>query len=114
MAVVVKTVLGSHFGVGAPMEPFWLVGEFTTHFRAYSSGDCDVHKNGRKPTMLQELRRRISAICGKGLVMACPFTFIYPGLFCWCPAWAAAMSGVCPRLSTRSRSAPARVKRVEG
>ena len=23
--------------------PFWLVGEFTTHFRAYFSGDWDVH-----------------------------------------------------------------------
>ena len=23
--------------------PFWLVGEFTTHFRAYCSGDWDVH-----------------------------------------------------------------------
>ena len=33
MAVVVKTVLGSHFGVG----------EFTTHFRTYFSGDWDVH-----------------------------------------------------------------------
>ena len=33
-AVVVKTVLGSHF---------WLVGEFTTHFRTYFSGDWDVH-----------------------------------------------------------------------
>ena len=33
MAVVVKTVLGSHFGVG----------EFTTHFRLYFSGDWDVH-----------------------------------------------------------------------
>ena len=33
MAVVVKTVLGSHFGVG----------EFTTHFRSYSSGDWEVH-----------------------------------------------------------------------
>ena len=32
-AVVVKTVLGSHFGVG----------EFTTHFRTYFSGDWDVH-----------------------------------------------------------------------
>ena len=29
LAVVVKTVLGSHFGVG----------EFTTHFRLYLSGD---------------------------------------------------------------------------
>ena len=33
MAVVVKTVLGSHFRVG----------EFTTHFRTYFSGDWDVH-----------------------------------------------------------------------
>ena len=33
MAMVVKTVLGSHFGVG----------EFTTHFRTYFSGDWDVH-----------------------------------------------------------------------
>ena len=33
MAVVVKTVLGSHFGVGG----------FTTHFRTYFSGDWDVH-----------------------------------------------------------------------
>ena len=33
MAVVVQTGLGSHFGVG----------EFTTHFRTYSSGDWDVH-----------------------------------------------------------------------
>ena len=33
MAVVVKTVLGSHFGVG----------EFTAHFRTYSSGDWGVH-----------------------------------------------------------------------
>ena len=33
MAVVVKTVLGSHFGVG----------EFTTHFRTNFSGDWDVH-----------------------------------------------------------------------
>ena len=32
-AVVVKTVLGSHFGVG----------EFTTLFRTYLSGDWDVH-----------------------------------------------------------------------
>ena len=23
--------------------PFWLVGEFTTHFRTYFSGDWDVH-----------------------------------------------------------------------
>ena len=34
MAVVVKTVLGSNFG---------RVGEFTTHFRTYFSGDWDVH-----------------------------------------------------------------------
>ena len=33
VAVVVKTALGSHFEVG----------EFTTHFRTYSSGDWDVH-----------------------------------------------------------------------
>ena len=33
MAVVVRTVLGSHFGVG----------EFTTHVRTYFSGDWDVH-----------------------------------------------------------------------
>ena len=35
MAVVVKTVMGSHFGVG----------KFTTHFRTYSSGwiESDVH-----------------------------------------------------------------------
>ena len=33
LAVVVKTVLGSHFGVG----------DFTTHFRTYFSGDWDVH-----------------------------------------------------------------------
>ena len=33
MAVVVKTVLGSHFGLG----------EFTTHFRTYFRGDWDVH-----------------------------------------------------------------------
>ena len=33
MAVVVKTVLGSHFGIG----------EFTNHFRTYLSGDWDVH-----------------------------------------------------------------------
>ena len=26
-----------------PMVPFWLVGEFTTHFRTYFSGDWDVH-----------------------------------------------------------------------
>ena len=32
--LVVKTVLGSHFGVG----------EFTAHFRTYSSGDWDVHR----------------------------------------------------------------------
>ena len=32
LAVVVKTVLGSHFGVG----------EFTTHLRTYFSGDGDV------------------------------------------------------------------------
>ena len=32
MTVVVKTVLGSHFGLG----------EFTTHFRTYFSGDWDV------------------------------------------------------------------------
>ena len=25
------------------MVPFWLVGEFATHFRAYVSGDWDVH-----------------------------------------------------------------------
>ena len=25
------------------LVPFWLVGEFTTHFRAYFSGDWDVH-----------------------------------------------------------------------
>ena len=31
--MVVKTVLGSHFGVG----------EFTTHFSTYVSGDWDVH-----------------------------------------------------------------------
>ena len=30
----VKTVLGSHFGIG----------EFTTHFRTYFSGDWDVHR----------------------------------------------------------------------
>ena len=34
MAVVVKTN-----GI-----PFWLVGEFTTHFRTYFSGDWDVHR----------------------------------------------------------------------
>ena len=34
MAVAVRTVLGSHFG---------LVGEVTTHVRTYSSGDWDVH-----------------------------------------------------------------------
>ena len=34
MAVVVKTVLGSHFGVG----------EFTTHFRTYFSEDWDGHR----------------------------------------------------------------------
>ena len=34
LAVVVKTVLGSHFGA---------FGEFTTHFRTYFSGDRDVH-----------------------------------------------------------------------
>ena len=33
VAVVVKTVLGSHVGVG----------EFTTHFRTYFTGDWDVH-----------------------------------------------------------------------
>ena len=33
VAVVVKTVLGSHFGLG----------EFTSHFRTYFSGDWDVH-----------------------------------------------------------------------
>ena len=33
IAVVVKTVLGSHFGAG----------EFTTHLRAFFSGDWDVH-----------------------------------------------------------------------
>ena len=33
LAVVVKAVVGSHFGVG----------EFTTHFRTYFSGDWDVH-----------------------------------------------------------------------
>ena len=33
MAVVVKAVLGSHFGVG----------KFTTHFSLYFSGDWDVH-----------------------------------------------------------------------
>ena len=33
VAVVVKTVL----------VPCWLVGEFTTHFRIYFSGDWDVH-----------------------------------------------------------------------
>ena len=33
LAVVVQTVLGSHFGLG----------EFTTHFRTYFSGDWDVH-----------------------------------------------------------------------
>ena len=33
MAVVVKTVLGSHFGVG----------EFITYFRLYFSGDWGVH-----------------------------------------------------------------------
>ena len=32
--MVVKTVLGSQFGVG----------EFTTHFRTYFSGDWDVHR----------------------------------------------------------------------
>ena len=32
-AVVVKTLLASHFGVG----------EFTAHFRTYFSGDWDVH-----------------------------------------------------------------------
>ena len=34
MAVVVKTVLGSHFGG---------LGEFTTHLKTYFSGDWDVH-----------------------------------------------------------------------
>ena len=34
----IKTVLGSHFGVG----------EFTTHFRTYSSGDWDVHWGGNR------------------------------------------------------------------
>ena len=34
LAVMFKTVLGS---------PFWLVGEFTTHFRTCFSGDWDVH-----------------------------------------------------------------------
>ena len=37
MAVVVKTVLGYHFGG---------FGEFTTHFRTYFSGDWDVHRGG--------------------------------------------------------------------
>ena len=35
MAVVDKTVL--------LQIPFWLVGEFTTHFRTYFSWDWDVH-----------------------------------------------------------------------
>ena len=35
--LVVKTVLGSHY---------WLVGEFTTHFRTYFSGDWDVKTGG--------------------------------------------------------------------
>ena len=36
MAVVVKTVLGSHFGVG----------EFTTHFRTYFSGWIGMFTGG--------------------------------------------------------------------
>ena len=36
----------SMFGslAGANGTPFWLVGEFTTHFRTYFSGDWDVHR----------------------------------------------------------------------
>ena len=41
VAVVVKTVLGSHFGI-----PFWLVGEFTTHFRTYFSGWIGMFTGG--------------------------------------------------------------------
>ena len=33
-----------HLAVGQiQADPFWLVGEFTTHFRTYLSGDWDVH-----------------------------------------------------------------------
>ena len=42
-AVISSNVLDVAVVVKTNGIPFWLVGEFTTHFRTYFSGDWDVH-----------------------------------------------------------------------